>query len=346
MPVPLASVFSGIRLTQNIMKANLLMMGMFLSTAAFSQQKLDVQAHRGGMALLPENTIPAMLNAVKLGAKTLELDVVISKDGKVVVSHDPYMSAVFMTKPNGAEIAKAEEKELSLFQMTYDSISRYSSGIKSHPMFPAQQKLITHKPLLADLIDSVEAYVKKHKLKPVFYNIETKCSPVGDGKYNPLPDVFVKTMMEVINEKKIIKRVIIQSFDVRTLQILHQTQPSVKLSLLVQGNMKLSEEQLKKYGLSAKEVEDYFKQMSTKKGGLEEDLKNLGFVPDIYSPYYSGVDAALVTKVHDKKMLILPWTVDKEEDMLALAKIGVDGIITNSPDVLIRLFGSYQKNKG
>lgn len=325
------------------MKRNLVIIGLLVSTTAFSQVKLDVQAHRGGMALLPENTIPAMINAVKLGAKTLELDVVISADGKVVVSHDPYMSAVFMSKPDGSEITKAEEKELSLFKMTYDSISRYSSGIKQHPVFPAQQQLKTHKPLLSDLIDSVETYVKINKLKPVFYNIETKSSPMGDGKYNPSPEVFAKTMMDVINQKGIKKRLVIQSFDVRTLKVLRQTEPSVKLSLLVSGKMNLTEEQLKKYGLSAKEVDEYLKQMNSKKGGLEEDLTNLGFVPDIYSPYYTSVDAELVKKVHQKKMLILPWTVDKEEDMVALTKLGVDGIITNSPDILIRLTGSYQK---
>lgn len=325
------------------MKRVLVIFGILFSGNAFCQQKLDIQAHRGGMALLPENTIPAMLNAVKLGAKTLELDVVISGDGKVLVSHDGYMSATFMSKPDGTEITKEEEKTLSLFQMSYDSISRYQSGLKTHPMFPGQLKLKTHKPLLGDLIDSVEAYVKANKLKPVYYNIETKCSPMGDGKYNPSPLVFVQTMMDVINQKEIKKRVIIQSFDVRTLKILHQTEPELKLALLVQGKMNLTEEQLRKYGLSAKEVEDYFKQLSTNKGGLEGDLAILGFVPAIYSPYYSGVDYEMVKKVHEKKMQIVPWTVDKEEDMIALGKLGVDGIITNSPDLLIKLFGSYQK---
>ena len=324
------------------MKTKLIVFALLLSGKTFSQQKIDVQAHRGGMALLPENTIPAMLNAVKLGVKTLELDVVISADGKVVVSHDPYMSAVFMSKPDGSDIAKEEEKTLSLFKMSYDSISRYSLGIKSHPMFPDQQKLKTHKPLLSDLIDSVENFVKTNKLKPVYYNIETKSSPAGDGKFNPVPSVFVKTMMDVINKKNITKRVMIQSFDVRTLQELHKDYPKVMLSLLVQGKMNLTAEQLKKYGLSDKEIEAYFKEMSAKKFGIEEDLKNLGFVPAIYSPYYSGVDAEMVTKAHAKKMLILPWTVDKEEDMLSLVKIGVDGMITNKPDLSIRLFGSYQ----
>ena len=325
------------------MKQTLVIIGLLLSGAAFSQQKLDVQAHRGGMTLLPENTIPAMLNAVKLGCKTLELDVVISQDGKVVVSHDPYMSAAFMSKPDSTEVPKSEEKNLSIYQMPYNTVKSYSSGQRPHPLFPNQQKLKTHKPLLSELIDSVETYVKKNKLKPVFYNIETKSSPMGDGKYNPSPEVFVEKLMNVVNQKNIQSRLIIQSFDVRTLKILHQRSPKVKLSLLVQGKMNLTEEQLRKYGLTEKEVADYFKQMNAKKGGMEEELANLGFVPDIYSPYFSGVDEQMVQKAHQKKMLILPWTVDKEEDMISLAKIGVDGIITNSPDIMVRLFGDYQK---
>lgn len=325
------------------MKRALTVLSILLSGTAFAQQSLDVQAHRGGMSLLPENTIPAMLNAVKLGAKTLELDVVISKDGKLVVSHDAYMSAAFMRKPDGSDISKDEEKGLSLYQMSYDSISRYDAGSKPHPMYPAQLKLKVHKPLLSDLIDSVEAYVKTNKLKPVFYNIETKCSPQGDGKYNPSPEVFVKTMMEVINQKGIKKRVMIQSFDVRTLQELKKTEPSVSLSLLASGKMNISAEELKKYGLSPKEVAEFFEKMNSGKFGIDEDLTRLGFIPQIYSPYYTGVNAEMVKKAHDKKMKIVPWTVNKKEDMRTLSQLGVDGIITDCPDILIDLVGSYQR---
>src|ERR1700754_2440381 len=92
---------------------------------SLAQQKLDVQAHRGGRGLMPENSIPAMLHAIDLGVRTLELDCVISADGKVVVSHDLYMSSAFMLKPDGSEIAKEEEKQYALYKMTYDSISRF-----------------------------------------------------------------------------------------------------------------------------------------------------------------------------------------------------------------------------
>jgi glycerophosphoryl diester phosphodiesterase len=313
-----------------------------LSSTAFGQQKVDVQGHRGGMALMPENTIAAMINGVKLGVKTLELDVVISGDGKVVVSHDAYMSSDFMRKPDGSDISKDEERGLALYKMTYDSISRYDAGSKPHPRFPNQAKMKTYRPLLTDLIDSVEAYVKFNKLKPVYYNIETKISPAGDGIYNPTPDVFVKTMMEVINKKSIKNRLTIQSFDIRTLQILHKTEPNVKLSLLAFGKGDVLAK-LKTQGLSA-EDEKKLKQspLFNGKAGLDEDLRKLGFQPDIYSPYYVSVDAEMVAKVHALKMKILPWTVDEEKDMAALGQMGVDGIITNSPDKLVKIYGSYQ----
>src|SRR6266567_4750683 len=97
--------------------------GAVLATA---QPKLDVQGHRGGRGLMPENSIPAMLHAVELGVRTLELDCVISADGKVVVSHDVYMNAAIMLKPDGSEISKEEEQQYALYKMTYDSIRLFA----------------------------------------------------------------------------------------------------------------------------------------------------------------------------------------------------------------------------
>lgn len=287
--------------------------GIISSVSANAQQKPEVQAHRGGMGLYPENTITAMINAVKLGAKTLELDCVISADGKVVVSHDPYMSAEFMRKPDGSDVTKEEEKGLALYKMPYDSIRKFDSGTKPHPRFSEQKKMKTHKPLLSYLIDSVEVYVKKNNLKPVYYNMETKISPQGDGAYNPVPDVFVSRVMDVIRTKKIENRTTIQSFDIRTLQVLHKENAKVKLALLIMN-----------------------------KDSFEDNIKKLGFTPDIYSPYHTLVNEDLVKKSHDAKVLILPWTVDEPEEMERLAALGVDGIITNQPDRMIKLFGSYQ----
>lgn len=288
-----------------------------LAVTSFStlkaQEIFDTQAHRGGRGLMPENTIPAMLNGVRLGIHTLELDTHITADGKVVVSHDGFMSANIMQKPDGSDITKAEEKQYILYKMTYDSIRLYTEGLKDYPAFPQQQKIKTYKPLLAELIDSVETYTKTHHLKPVYYNIETKSTVAGDNIENPVPAVFVKLLMAVITEKHITDRVIIQSFDVRTLQILHKQMPQVKTAFLTQT------------------------------GNYDSNMKLLGFTPTILSPEQKIVTADMVNAAHSNHVKVIPWTVNNETNMKALADLKVDGLISDYPDRLVKLFGSYQK---
>jgi glycerophosphoryl diester phosphodiesterase len=203
------------------MKYTFLVMNLFLMVfIANGQQKLDLEAHRGGRGIMPENSIPAMIHAIDLGVNTLELDCVISKDGKVVVSHDVYMSSDFMLKPDGTEISKAEENQYLLYTMNYDVIKTYDGGTKPHPQFPRQKKMKTYKPLLSELIDSVEQYVQVHHLKPLLYNLEIKSTPAEDNVAHPDPETFVRLVMGVLENKKITKRVVIQSFDVRPLQVL------------------------------------------------------------------------------------------------------------------------------
>ena len=283
-----------------------------VTVAAGAQPVLDLQAHRGGRGLMPENTIPAMVHAIDLGIRTLELDCVISADGKVVVSHDLYMSSDFMVKPDGSGIDTADQKNYILYRMTYDSIRRYPEGVKKHRGFPEQTMVKTYKPLLADLIDSVEAYVRLHHLKPVYYNMETKCGPEGDDILHPAPERFVALLMGVVKAKGIGARVTIQSFDPRTLRIVHRDYPSQTTAYLVE------------------------------KESFEKNISELGFTPTIYSPAFKLVDAELMKKAHAAKVGVLPWTVNKEEDMNRMAALGVDGMISDYPDRLVRLFGRYQ----
>lgn len=282
---------------------------------AVAQPTINIQAHRGGAGLMPENTIAAMLHAVQLGARTLEIDCVIAADYNVVVSHDYYMSADFMLKPDGSVISKEEEKQYNLYHMMYDSIKTFDAGTKINPRKPLQQKFKTYKPLLADLIDSVEHYVTTNFLKPVYYNIEIKSSAPTDTIYHPKPEVFVKLVMDVITHNNIQDRVNIQSFDVRPLQVMHQHYPSIPLSYLVESK------------------------------SVETNLEQLGFTPAIYSPYYLLVTKSMVNKVHQQHMQLIPWTVNTEAAMKKLAALKVDGIITDFPDKGVQLFGSYQQNK-
>lgn len=266
----------------------------------------DKEGHRGARGLMPENTIPAMMKGLDLGVTTLEMDAVITKDKQVILSHEPFFNHEITTKPGGGFIDEKDEKSFNIFTMTFAETQQYDVGIKPHPRFPQQEKIKASKPLLSAVIDNAEAYVLlKHLPKP-FYNIETKSQPVTDNIYHPAPQEFVSLLMNVILEKKVEDRVIIQSFDPRTLQIIHQKYPFMKTALL---------------------IEDFDKR------GVEVQLAQLGFIPAIYSPAYSLVNEPLLQTCHQKKMKVIPWTVDDKKEIERLKLLGVDGIITDYPNL-------------
>jgi glycerophosphoryl diester phosphodiesterase len=224
----------------------------------------------------------------------------------VVLSHEPFFSHEITTKPDGSYVTEAEEKSLNIYQMNYDETKKYDVGMKPHPRFLQQQKLKVHKPLLSDVLDSVQQYMKTGKRPFPYFNIETKTSPASDNTYHPQPAEFVDLLMAVIKEKGIEDRVIIQSFDFRTLQYLHQKYSAIKTAML---------------------IEDYDKR------SLEDQLKALGFLPAIYSPAYELVTGYLVKKCHEQKIKVIPWTVNDKESIEKLKAMGVDGIITDYPNL-------------
>jgi len=266
----------------------------------------DKQGHRGCRGLMPENTIPAMIKALQLGVTTLELDVVISKDSQVVVSHDPFFGWEISTNPEGNNIMATDEKQYNLYQMNYVEIMRWDVGSKPHPRFPKQEKTIAVKPLLEVLIDSVELYIRQHKMLPVQYNIETKSMPSTDNIYHPAPEKFTDLVMQVVKKKKLEKRTIIQSFDQRTLQVMHKKYPQIRTALLVEGYNKKT---------------------------AADNLASLGFTPTIYSPEYSLVNPELVTYCHANGMKLIPWTVNDKKTIDRLKEMNVDGIISDYPDL-------------
>ncbi|MBM3416255.1 MAG: glycerophosphodiester phosphodiesterase [Bacteroidetes bacterium] len=266
----------------------------------------DKQGHRGCRGLMPENTIPAMIHALDWGVTTLEMDVVITKDKKVILSHEPWFSHEITTRPDGSYIGEREERKFNIYWMTYEETKAFDVGMKPHPRFPRQQKIKAVKPLLADVIDSVKNEMMTRKRPPVYYNIETKSNPEGDGVFHPKPDEFVELLMAVIQEKGIQDYVIIQSFDFRTLQYLHDKYPDIKTGMLIKGFDKKT---------------------------LDEQLKKLGFTAINYSPHYSMVTEELVKLCHAKGMKLIPWTVNDKAKMDELKKMGVDGIITDYPDL-------------
>ncbi|TCO22410.1 glycerophosphoryl diester phosphodiesterase [Pedobacter psychrotolerans] len=275
-------------------------------TASFPA--FSAEAHRGGRGLMPENTIKAMINTLKIkGITTLEMDTHITKDGQVVVTHDDYLSPAFMLTPDGKDIPEADAKKYPVFGMNYAELKQFDLGTKYYDLFPTQQKVKTYIPLLSNLIDSVQYDINKNKRQQFFYNIETKCSPQGDGQTNPTPEVFVKLLMDVIEKKKISSFVVIQSFDKRTIQIIHEKYPHIKTSFLVAN-----------------------------KKSYEENIADLGYKPFILSPIWQMVTTDMVTKAHANGVKIIPWTANKLEDIQKLKALNVDGIISDYPDILVQ----------
>src|SRR5215213_3034745 len=139
-------------------------------TASTGFATIDTQGHRGCRGLMPENTIPAMIAALNMGVTTLEMDAVITRDKKVILSHEPFFNHEITTKPDGGFIEEREEKSFNIYQMTYDEVKRYDVGMKQHPRFPRQQKMKAVKPLLSDLVDTVSQYMMASRRPHPYYN--------------------------------------------------------------------------------------------------------------------------------------------------------------------------------
>ena len=281
----------------------------FVSLSAIAQkQKFDVQGKAGARGIMPENTIQGMLKALDLGVNTLEMDAVISKDKQVVLSQEPYFNNEISLQPNGKAITLKNQKIFNIYKMDYEEIKKFDVGSKVHNRFPGQVKFKAYKPLLSETIDAVEAYVKEKKLTKPVYNIETKTIKNGDNEFHPEPAEFVELIMEVVKEKKITKRVIIESFDMRTLQYLHEKYPKIQTSLLID-----------------------------EKEPFEDYIEKLGFKPTIYSPYSVLVGKGLVDRCHEMGIKIIPWTVNSLKDIQYFMSLGVDGVITDYPNLMRQL---------
>ena len=257
---------------------------------------------------MPENTIASEMTAIDYDC-TMEMDLQMSKDKQIVVSHDAYFSSDFCLTPEGDTMTKKDGFSRLIYNMPYDSVAKYDVGLKPHPGFPQQKKMPAMKPLLSVLIDSVEVY--GHQKNHVnHYNIEIKSNPASDGKNYSNLEEYIDLAMKIIIEKGIAPRTMMQSFDVRALKIIHGKYPKIKTSFLVAANNK-------------KTVEGY--------------VEELGFKPDIFSPEFSLVTKELVNDFHKTHILVIPWTPDTLEDIDRLKSMGVDGAITDFPELFSQM---------
>lgn len=270
--------------------------------------QFDWQGHRGARGLLPENSLPAFLHALEYPAiRTLELDVVISADQQVVVSHEPWMSAEICTRPDGSPVS---DDTINMYQLTYAQIRQYDCGSRQHKRFAEQRPLPTYKPLLSEVIAAADARARELQRPLPYYNIEIKSRPEHDGVFTPPPAEFAALVVGAIDSAGIADRVVVQSFDPRSIQAVYALNPRLTLAYLDESA-----------------------------GDLGSKLDTLGFKPAIYSPHHPLVSANLVREIHNRGMRIVPWTVNDSSRMQELLDIGVDGIITDYPN---RIPGSRQ----
>ena len=282
---------------------HLLCVCLVLTSFHASAQTLDIQGHRGARGLLPENTIPAFMKAIELGVTTLELDVVITKDGQVVLSHEPYMSSGICSTPSGEPVSRKKAKDFNIYEMTYEEVKAFDCGSRGNANFPEQQKMKVSKPLLTDLIETVEKHLADNNLPKVGYNIELKSSKKYDNLFHPNVKTFSDIVQGTIAEKLSTDRYTIQCFDFRILQYFHKTYPEVTLVALIEGVK-----------------------------GVKANIEDLGFTPEVYSPYFKLIGEKDIQLCHDMGMKVVPWTINKVEDMQRMIDKGVDGIITDYPD--------------
>jgi glycerophosphoryl diester phosphodiesterase len=277
--------------------------------------KFDLQGHRGARGLKPENTIPAFLEALNHGVTTIELDVVITKDKQVVVSHEPWMSADICLNPDSTVIGRTEESKLIIYQVNYSEVAAFDCGSKANILFPEQEKLKAYKPLLRDVIIAVEDYIKNFSRYEVDYNIEIKSEMEGDKKLHPSPQEFSDIVYKLIDQYLPLERVVIQSFDFRVLKYWKKKYPKVRLAALVENANTVS-----------------------------WNLQALGFSPSVYSPDFKFLDQEAIKFLHAKKIRVIPWTVNELEDMRRAKNMGVDGFITDYPNRAAELGFGLKKN--
>lgn len=281
----------------------------FLPENIADDQFFDWQAHRGGRGLMPENTVAAFDRALEFPeVTTLELDLVVSRDQRLVVSHEPWMSAEICRDADGRDIDKASERKLNIYEMRYGDIFKYDCGSKGNERFPEQEKRTARKPRLADVVSIVDYHMKRHKREPVYYNIEMKTTSEGDNIFHPTPEKFAELLVAELNELNIKELSTVQSFDPRSLRAIKALDESIVTALLIENEQ-----------------------------SLDQNIENLGYTPEIYSPYHELVTPDLIEKAHRKNMRVIPWTVNDTTRMQQLIDMDVDGIITDYPNLIAKV---------
>ena len=296
------------------------------SASAFQAPAFDLQAHRGGRGLWPENTLVAFENAIRMGVTTLELDIAITSDGVPVISHDPAMNPA-LTRDAQGQWLKAHEPLIK--NLTFAQVQSFDVG-RLNPNHAYAKEFPTQKPADGQTIPSLASLFKMVNqlgAKDIHFDIVTKINPHYPN--NTLePQAFVSKLLEVLREFGMTRRVMVQSFDWRTLELLHQLAPEVRTMYLTidSANYSTLKDGAWTAGHLLKDHEGSVPKMVKASAG-----KSAGV---IWAPNHNNLTPDLVKQAQAMGLLVIPWTVNQKPQMLRFIDWQVDGIISDYPDRL------------
>lgn len=302
-----------------------------LAVTAAASQALDIQGHRGARGVAPENTLPAFTKALELGVSTLELDCAITRDGVVVVSHDPALNPDITRGLDGKWL---QQTGPAIRSLTFQELQRYDVG-RTNPAsaygkrWPEQQAVDgTRIPRLADVF----ALVRKSGNEAVRFNIETKISPLAPDETTP-PEDFARKLISAVRSAGMAERTAIQSFDWRSLQIVQKEAPGIPTVYLSVEKGFMDNIQRDKPAppwTAGIHVSRY-------SGSIPRMVKAAGGA--VWSPYYAETTREQVKEAQSLGLKVVVWTVNSPADMRRMIEWRVDGIISDRPDLLRQVAG-------
>lgn len=291
---------------------------------------LDIQGHRGARGLAPENTPPAFAKALTLGVATLELDLGVTSDGVLVVSHNPALNPDITRDSTGAWLAGPSPsiRSLTFRQLQAYDVGRLKPGTAYAARFPHQQGADR---VRVPAFEEILKLIERSGNKLVRLNIETKLTPT-EPEMAPVPAVFVAAILKALGAHGLLGRAVIQSFDWRTLIETQKQAPEVPTSYLTIQKSWLNNIRSGHPGPSpwtaGFDIDDYH-------GDIPAMIKAAG--GRIWSSHHREVDAGTIRRAHELGLQVKVWTVNKPDRMKELIAMGVDGIITDYPDRLRRV---------
>jgi glycerophosphoryl diester phosphodiesterase len=281
----------------------------------------DLQGHRGARGLAPENTLAAFERALEIGVTTLELDVGLTADGVVVVSHDPYLNPSITRTADGKWL---ESRGPLIKNLTFAAVQRYDVG-RIQPdsayarTFSRQQPRDGERiPALATLFQ----WVKSRAAHEVRFNIETKLFPT-QAEATAEPHVLTRALLDVIQQEGMSDRVSIQSFDWRSLQLVQKWAPSIPTVCLSVQSASANNLIDGQWTAGLKLAEHATPAHMVKAAGGK-----------VWSPNFNDLSQSSVAQAQGLGLQVIPWTVNSEADLKRMIDWRVDGIITDYPDRL------------